>query len=371
MSNFVRSATLLVAVAASCSLAWGQTAPQNRPQLRVENVQASGGAGQGNRGAAGQAGGRAIQPVVRNAATAGRNPGPQNEPMIPCPFDPLSADEQKYLDELLSAWEQRSSKIERYRCDFERWEYDPVFGPKDPTQWKTYGTGKLRYASPDKGLFKVEQLSVHVPAAEGEKPQWLKRPAEEIGEHWVCDGKRIFTFDARKKQIIEQTLPPEMQGKAIVDGPLPFLFGAKKEKIKARYWLRVITPGDVEGEYWLEAAPRFRKDAQNFKMIHIILDDKDFLPKALQAFDPSFDPEKHPKRSVYTFNKRESNWNVTLQSLNFFHREFYEPSTPLGWKKVIEPFFPEPGEQQAASPKPPQAQAKRSTFPFKLPVKLK
>ena len=37
-------------------------------------------------------------------------------------------------------------------------------------------------------------------------------------------------------------MPPELQGKAIVDGPLPFLFGADAQKLKQRYYLRIITP---------------------------------------------------------------------------------------------------------------------------------
>lgn len=288
--------------------------------------------------------------------------------VIPCPWDPLPRDQQQALDQLMKDWEQHSSKIERYRCKFERWEYDPVFGPKDPTQAKTYGTGRLLYSEPDKGLFQVESLNVFVPPAKpGEKETWIKRPPGDIGEHWVCDGKQVFEFDARQKKLKVSELPPEMQGKAIVDGPLPFLFGAKSDKINARYWLRLITPQEVAGEQWIEAVPKYAADARNFKMVHVIIDEQDFLPKAIQVFDPAFNPVKHPKRAVYTFNSREYNWNITLQMLNLFHREFYEPSTPLGWTKVLEPFSPEPG-QPAAREKTPTA---RTPNPFKLPFKLR
>jgi len=314
-----------------------------------------------------------LTPVVGPAAADPQSglPGAMpNEQQIPCPFEPLTARQQEFLDKLLLKWEEQSGKIERYRCDFERWEYDPIFGPADPKQAKTYSTGKIRYAAPDKGLFKVEMMKVYrLPAMPGEEAQWLKKPADEIGEHWVCDGKRVFEFEVRKKQLTERPLPAEMQGKAIVDGPLPFLFGAKAEKIKARYWVRLITPSDKqEQEFWLEAVPKYRADAMNFKMVHVIVDKQDFLPKALQVFDPSFDPEKRPIRTVFTFNKREVNWSVTLESLNIFHREFYEPSTPFGWKKVIEPFIPEPGQQQPANP---PAEAKRPSGPLNLlPFKL-
>ena len=82
-----------------------------------------------------------------------------------------------------------------------------------------------------------------------------------------------------------------MQGKAIVDGPLPFLFGAKADKIKARYWLRVITPSDAKGEYWLEAWPKSRYDSANFQRVEIILDEKDYLPKACRSTTATTTPK--------------------------------------------------------------------------------
>jgi TIGR03009 family protein len=370
--SFRVSSLLSLAIAMACTSAtWAQTAPGN-PSARP--ARGPGGTGTEFRWSDEEPKPRPRQPVLRTPAE-----GPAVRPtsgeaadnaLIRCPWEPLTAQQQQFLDRLMATWEQHSSKIERYKCNFERWEYDPIFGPKDPQQSKTYGKGRLLYASPDKGLFEVQELSVYAPPAEpGAKPSWLKRPKEEIGEHWVCDGKSIFEFDARGKKLIQRELPPEMHGKAIVDGPLPFLFGAKADRIKARYWLRVITPTDVQGEHWIEASPKFQGDAKNFKMVHVIIDEKDFLPKAIQVFDPNFDPQTKQIRSVYTFKDREYNWNVTLQMLNLFHREFYEPRTPLGWTKVVEPFFPAPGEKQpAADNKTPTAEKQN---PLKLPFKLR
>lgn len=303
------------------------------------------------------------QPGERPTGNArpGNQPNPGAGAIIPRPWEPLPPDEQRALDDLMKAWEQHSSKIERYECNFERWEFDPIFGPKDPTQAKTYGKGKLLYAAPDKGKFQVESLSVRIPEAKPEEKQWVERPTDDIGEHWVCDGKRIFAFDAKNKKLIVQELPPAMQGKAIVDGPLPFLFGAKVATIEARYWLRLITPANVQKEQWIEAVPKHAADAKNFKMVQVIIDETDFLPKAIQVFDPGFDAKERPIRTVYTFNNRRYNWNITLQQINIFNRWFYEPKTPYGWTKVDEPFFPAPGQQ------PPAAAAKPN--PLKLPFK--
>jgi len=110
------------------------------------------------------------QREIRNVLNDGPDPRTQllprtsDDKIIPCPWDPLTRQEQQQLDQLMQTWEQHSSKIERYRCKFERWEYDPIFGPKDPTKAKTYGQGSLMYSAPDKGLFKVESLKVYVAA---------------------------------------------------------------------------------------------------------------------------------------------------------------------------------------------------------------
>jgi TIGR03009 family protein len=392
-ARLVRTATMAVLALCSSSV-WGQydqprkggsSQPRGNPaarsgtkeQFRFSEENDLPAAGPADRSAPRRAG--EIRPVagqspIRQPGNGQGNRPPANGPIandpnaiIPCPWEPLARGQQQALDDLMKAWEQRSSKIERFRCEFKRWEYDPTFGPKDPQKPKTSGAGHLKYAAPDKGLFEVLSLEVYAPPAkQGEPDRMLARPADEIGEHWVCDGKQVFEFDARKKNLIARELPPEMHGKAIVDGPLPFLFGAKADKIKSRYWLRLITPESVQGEHWIEAVPKYASDARKYKMVQVSLDEKEFLPNALQVFDPLFDPEKRPIRTVYTFEKRQYNWNTTLQSLNVFHREFYEPSTPPGWTKIAEPFFPEPGQQRPVEKQPTAAKPNPLKLPFRL-----
>ncbi len=101
-------------------------------------------------------------------------------PMAPN-WIPLTPNHQQYLDQLLAYWEHKSSQTNRYRCTFKRWEYDPVFGPKDT--FKTYSEGVIKYSAPDKGLFRVDTLleyqapkesrrQAHVRAAEGTDGQF-------------------------------------------------------------------------------------------------------------------------------------------------------------------------------------------------------
>ena len=282
-----------------------------------------------------------------NYALPDRRAEVQEEPQPP--FGPLPPEHEKYLDQILEYWEFSSSKIERYRCRFHRWEYDPVFGPRDT--YKTLSEGVIKYAAPDKGLFQVERMRHYSPPErEGGESKYVERPNEH-GEFWICDGQSVFEFDYANETLKERELPPELRGKAIVDGPLPFLFGAKAESIKQRYWVRVVTPREAEGEYWLEAYPKTRHDAANYKKVEVIIDERDFLPKALQIYDVNYDVRTHPSRTVLSFENREINWReaADLDPLKLFTREFHRPSTPRGWKKVVIPYDEEPPPDSSAS----------------------
>ena len=122
----------------------------------------------------------------------------------------------------LADWEAKSKKIKTFRCEFMLWEYDLHFGKRDddgnviPIQRK----GEIKYATPDKGLYQVTH------AMNQAQDDWLEQPTE----HWICDGKSIFQFNYEGKKLIEYTLPKELQGQAIQDGPLPFVFGAMPKK---------------------------------------------------------------------------------------------------------------------------------------------
>lgn len=260
------------------------------------------------------------------------------------PFPPLPPEHQKFLDDVLREWERRSKAVERYRCTFKRWEYDPVFGPRET--FKTFSEGLIKYAAPDKGLFKVEKMVDYQPPAKpGEKPSYVPRPGDS-GEYWICDGLSVYEHDPKNRQLIQRELPPHMRGTAIADGPLPFLFGAEAEKIKRRYWIRPLPlPTGVQGEYWLEAYPKTRQDAASYQKVQVIIDQADFLPKGLVIFDRNFDPYRNPARTTFTFENREVNWSVAWQ---IFTREFYEPKVPFGWKKVEEKYEAPPQADEYA-----------------------
>ncbi|WP_161603283.1 TIGR03009 domain-containing protein [Blastopirellula marina] len=296
---------------------------------------------------------QAQAPVIPSGqARPQRAPAP---PQMPQPqwVAEMTPQHLKYLDEILSFWEFRSSKVQQYECQFNRWEYDSVFGP--PQDHKTLAVGELKYENPDKGSFQLTKLDEYrAPQQPGGQPTYQPVPGDFL-EHWVCDGKSIFEYNAPKKQLIERQLPPEQQGKAIKHGPLPFMFGANKAEINARYWLRVTTPPGNETQYWLEAWPKYLEDSQNFHHVEIVIDQAEFLPLAIQVFDRNWNPYAQPPvhtRTAYEFKDRKTfaqgDFALNVQQLNLFRRSFYEPTLPSGWQKVVEK--PEiataPGQQQ-------------------------
>jgi TIGR03009 family protein len=302
-----------------------------------------------------------IQPIVQ----------PQAVPPIPQPPEwavRMPESEAKWIDDVLHYWEARSDKVKLFECKFQRWDYEGGFvdaeGNRQP---RMFAEGSIKYAQPDKGLYHVEKLvAVMPPAKPADKPQYVVQNPE-LGEHWICDGEKVYSFEANKKQVTVTPLPSEMRGKAIADGPLPFMFGAKAETIKARYWIRrlVADPNDKskQNKYWLEAVPKSRIDAQNFKSVQIVLDEEQYLPESIVIFSPNYDPPRNDARQTYVFSGRKAQDNASIQKaiaekldpLGVFHRDFFNPKIPLGWKKVEQPDIvgiPAAPPQQARPPQP-------------------
>jgi TIGR03009 family protein len=316
MPQFSRSAVLAIAVVFSISAPIPVEAQVTPPAKRAPRTPRTPNAA-------------ADQPENEQAGAVRQGPSPANDPDAAparpsasspanAPFQ-LTAAEEHQLDELLAAWERRSAKIKKLKAEFTRWEYDAVFGKRDdegnivPKE----SHGEIHFSAPDKGSYEVHG---------------------EGGEHWICDGSSIFEFNAQKKQIIERILPPELQGRAISESPLPFLFGADAARQKQRYFLRIVTPGTVQGQVWLEAWPRYVADAANFQRATVILDQKELLPYALEIVLPN-----GKNKTVHQFDKRAVN-----SVLGFLEGNPFKPSLPSGWSRVVENATP------AAGPAPPE-----------------
>ena len=281
------------------------------------------------------------QPVTPDQLVA--QPGvAATQPYVGPPFQ-LSPVEQQYVDQILQEWENRGEEVKTFDCEFERWEYDPVFGPgKNEPSIKSHG--RLTYSKPDKGSFKINEVYRYVKTG-GSQPVEYQHQEHEIGEHWVCDGKAIYQYNHKEKLLEVQKLPESMRGADIVNGPLPFLFGAKAEELKARYWIR--SKQSDASTIWLEAYPRTQADAANYHHVEVMLERKTMLPRGIQVHMPNGN-----SRAVYIFKTPKI--NSTMEKL--FGGLFNEPRTPFGWKKKVLEAPVDPVGPQATNPQGPTQQ---------------
>ena len=264
---------------------------------------------------------------------AGQQPAQQVAAQVPDGFQ-LNALQQAALDQVLGAWQTASGKIVTFRCPFERREFDVAFGPKDRSIPLNKNLGELSYHKPDKGSFQITEVNTFraQPVPPNQPPpavmqgDWVKQP-DAIGEHWVCDGKSIYEYRHDQKLLVERPIPPQLQGQAIADGPLPFLFGADAEKLKQRYWMRIDQQNQDDTQVWINAKPKFQEQAANFSEVDVILDRQRLLPLFMQVQMPN------GNRHIYIFHIEKATINGALDRVQAW---FDRPRTPAGWKRVVE-----------------------------------
>jgi TIGR03009 family protein len=259
--------------------------------------------------------------------------------------------EQGSLDQMLDVWQAQSGKIQTFSCPFDRLEYVMAFGPVINGQPAPLNKnkGELTFSKPDKGSFEIKEIYTYqqLPPPAGQpqaaaKGDWIIQP-NAVGEHWVCDGKSVYEFRTEQKQVIERPLPPRAPGESILDGPLPFLFGADKEKLKQKYWMKLDPRNADPSQILLTAWPKTQEQAANFSQVDVILNRERLLPEAMQVTMPNGD------RHVYVFHLKDASIDGVLTRIQ--QALFQKPTTPFGWKHVVE----QPPVAQAQQQAPPKA----------------
>jgi TIGR03009 family protein len=258
----------------------------------------------------------------------------------PAPPFQLTEVQQQQVTQILQMWENESAKVQTFNSDFERWEYDAVFGPGSEKPLIKC-SGQVSFSKPDKGSLKVEEIKrwtkTNPQDTAADAPgDWVPQP-HEVGEHWVCDGKAVYEYNHRDKQLVVTPIPPHMQGAAIADGPLPFLFGAKAADLMNRYWIKEEQSNAVQ--IWLRAYPRRQTDAANYDSVDVMLDRKTMQPTHIQVNLPG-GQQKH----MYSFTDSKVNQNNLG---TWFNDLFSAPRKPLGWTRVTNE-GPPAGPQAAA-----------------------
>ncbi len=149
---------------------------------------------------------------------------------------PLTADHTEFIEKLLDHWQKSSDQVKQYKCDFMRWDYNPDFcNWRDPKDNKLAAmsvmSGQIRFATPDQARYDTTQVWDFdgPPDQPGDDPKYKARDKTENQERWICDGEAIYQFDFQNKKLYETDIPPEMQGKGLMNSPLPFFFGTAKK----------------------------------------------------------------------------------------------------------------------------------------------
>lgn len=278
--------------------------------------------------------------TARVAAGMNNQPRPNLPPKAPQWLADISPEHKNFIDELLTYWQTSSDKVQRYQCEFVRYEYDTTFcnwcNPQtNRLAASSIMTGEIRFAAPDKACYETMQVFDFAgpPDQEGQDPKYAKRDETTNREKWICDGQNIFEFDFENKKLYETQIPQEMQGKGLVNSPIPFLFGASKDDILSRYWVRIITPQGVQDEYWLEAVPKKIDDSRNYSKLELVISRNEFLPVMLHVYAPNYNPKENNFSSrVFEFKNRQV--NSALAQIQDFFKVFVRPSTPIGWERV-------------------------------------
>mgnify|MGYP001245515564 FL=1 len=219
------------------------------------------------------------------------------------------------LERLLLHWAASSAKIERLEGEHLRRVYDLPFEIEKLSQ------GRFYYETPDKGRINITPVTITAQMLEqrtsGEvptkkrkdgKPFELKSDQEEC---WSCDGSRVYEMDIAKKEARVAQLPTDLQGKNIMDSPLPFLFGMPPDKAKRRFKMTLVRPIEANSSRaYLHILPRLPQDAGSWASADVILDLKTFLPSAVQLMDPA-----GTKITVYSFSGMKVNENKWIDSI--------------------------------------------------------
>jgi TIGR03009 family protein len=160
----------------------------------------------------------------------------------------------------------------------------------------------------------------------------------------------VFQFLFAQKQVREHKLPENMKGNAIADGPMPFVFGVEAQKMRARYWIRVI-PQQTQNQVWLEAYPKTSKDAANFYKVDVILKFETaegkvtkLEPFAIKLWLPNL-------KDSTVFQLGEQKVNTRLNDIRDFFGNFIRPATPINWThQVVDEGAAPAGPEAAPAP---------------------
>jgi hypothetical protein len=262
--------------------------------------------------------GRAVPPgasavVPQNTPTLQRR-APQT---MNSPFQ-LTPAQQAEVDTVLKKWEEASKTHKRIVIEFDRFETNPAFtGGKDVPIHIVQG--EADFTSSGKWMWYVRGELVNGKLVEG-----------QLAERLVCDGKLVHEFNFRGKSVTQYVLGKETKSEDMVKVMLPFLFDAEAEKLKNRYFIRLLRfPNMPKEQVCIDAYPRYLDEARNFSNARMMVDLTKMEPTALMLTKPG----RGTGSFRYKFDKVKINPNNPLELLN----DPFKVKIPSGWTTQIGP----------------------------------
>ena len=190
----------------------------------------------------------------------------------------LSENDQLKLDEFLAHWENFGKGIKQVSCDVHMMEFDGGVLQQDSKKPIAHNWGLFRFKAPNQLLYHIKGEFSYANADSGSDAVW-KEGQNEL--KIVLDGKSLTQYDYENKKAVVYPLAEDEQNLDLTmdNGQFPLFFVAKAETLKNRFYLRLVTPAAKrQSEVWIEAFPRYARDAQQFQSIVVILGLKDMQP---------------------------------------------------------------------------------------------
>lgn len=190
----------------------------------------------------------------------------------------LSENEQLKLNEFLTHWENFGKGIKQVSCDVHMMEFDGGVLQQDSKKPVAHNWGLFRFKAPNQLLYHIKGEFSYANVDSGGTAVW-KEGQNEL--KIVLDGKSLTQYDYENKKAIVYPLAEDEQNLDLTmdNGQFPLFFVAKAETLKNRFYLRLVTPEKKrQSEVWIEAFPRYARDAQQFQSIVVILSLKDMQP---------------------------------------------------------------------------------------------
>lgn len=190
----------------------------------------------------------------------------------------LSENDKLKLDEFLTHWENFGKGIKQVSCDVHMMEFDGGVLQQDSKKPIAHTWGLFRFKAPNQLLYHIKGEFSYANVDAGGEASW-KEGQNEL--KIVLDGKSLTQYDYVNKKAVVYPLAEDEQNLDLTmdNGQFPLFFVAKAETLKNRFYLRLVTPAAKrQSEVWIEAFPRYARDAQQFQSIVVILGLKDMQP---------------------------------------------------------------------------------------------